>query len=105
MDADKLKELREKHGRRVIDLTFTDEVLDEKYDFAVRPPTAAEFDRFMAKRPDDPVSELQRLAAVCTVYPERAEYDRLMKDYPALYVSLGDRAVELAGGAGAQKKP
>lgn len=105
MDASKLKELREKHGRRVLPLEFTDAVLEEKFDLAVRPPTTAEFDRFVSKASDDKATELQRIARSCTVYPTGTELESLLGDYPGLYPKLAEMALELAGAAsGALKK-
>lgn len=105
MSALDIKEIRAKHGRRCLLFVFTDEALDEKYEFAVRPPTTAEFDRFMSKAEDNRQVELQTLAAVCTVYPEEATVSSLMKDFPALYVGLAGEALKLAGAsAGALKK-
>lgn len=105
MKDEQLKELRAKHGRRCVAMEFRDEVLDETHQFAVRPASSGEFDRFVSKASDDRANELNRLARACTVFPEAMELDRLLEEYPGLYPKLAEQALELAGaGSGALKK-
>lgn len=89
MDLDKL---RETHGE-----VYVLEVLEHRV--AVRMPTEAEFDAFMAAATDKAkvASAGKILFRRCCVHPSRAEVDAMLARKPGLGVTLGNKVAELAG--------
>lgn len=102
LDDKLIASLKEQHGDRI------ELVADEDLgiEVVVRPPTDAEWDRFVAQGAD----ESQRhhapkaLARACIVYPAGDELRDLLKKYPAFTVSITKEIVEMAGATKAVRR-
>jgi bifunctional DNA-binding transcriptional regulator/antitoxin component of YhaV-PrlF toxin-antitoxin module len=102
IDEKLIATLKEQHGDRL------ELVADEDLgiEVVVRPPTDAEWDRFVAQGSD----ESQRhhapksLARACVVYPAGDELRALLQKYPAFTVSISKELVEMAGATRAVRR-
>lgn len=85
--------LKQKHGDDIHLVTAEEEQV------IVRVPSQAEYQRFLdhaaekAKR----TRAHETLTRSCVVYPEAAEFDRLLERRPGIATVVGDKLTELAG--------
>lgn len=102
MTEDQIRELKAKHGDKlkVIPVEATD--FDPACEIVIKRPPRGEYKRFRKMLfDDDQKSEaLETLARACVVYPESAEFSKLLEERPALAETVGGKAAEFAGAEG-----
>ncbi len=100
---EQLSELRAKHGeRRVIKLSTT--TPDGAIEIAVLKPSRKEYERFRKQLGDDNKRDgaLENMLRAHVLSPERAKFDELLDEFPALPEEFGKpllAAIGLSGSA------
>jgi hypothetical protein len=89
--------LKAKHGPELTLVT-----LDRKEGvyFVVRPPSPAEYDRFMDRVAEDPKKRpmaIKELGLTCAIYPEPEAREAFYSRKPGATTTLATKALELAG--------
>lgn len=90
-----IAKLKSEHGSD-LRLVVTDDA-----EIVLRPPHKGEWAAFraMAQEKDKKQFAQEDLSRACVIYPERAEFDKLLDKRPGLGDALSDVAGELAVGA------
>jgi len=101
LDPKVIDELKSKHGSAVhIHIPADD--FDDELDIVVKRPPRAEWKRFrtMLFNDEQKPEALETLACACVIYPEAADFKKLLVDRPALAEKVGGQCSDLAGGGG-----
>lgn len=101
LDQKTIDELKAQHGS-AIHIHIPANEYDDEIDIVVKRPPRAEYKRFRAMLFDDAQKPeaLETLACACVIYPEPAEFKKLLIDRPALAEKVGGKCSEAAGGGG-----
>lgn len=102
MTEDQIKELKEKHGKRIAVVPIPATEWDEACEIVVKAPPRGEYKRFRKMLFDDTekADALETLAKACVIHPELQQFQKMLDDRPALAETVGGKAAELAGAEG-----
>ena len=101
LDEKILGALKAQHGSAIhINIPAND--YDDEIDIVIKKPPRAEYKRFRAMLFDEAQKPeaLETLACACVIYPEIAEFRKLLTERPALGDKVGGKCSDAAGGGG-----
>lgn len=102
MTDDKIQELKSKHGEKLKVIPIPATEFDAECEVVIKRPPRGEYKRFRAMLFDEEqkAMALETLARSCVVFPEAADFNKMLDERPALAETIGGKCAEFAGAEG-----
>lgn len=102
MTDEQISALKAKHGDKLKVIPIPATEFDPECEVVIKRPPRGEYKRFRAMLFDEEqkAGALETLARSCVVYPEPAEFNKMLDERPALAETVGGKCAEFAGAEG-----